>query len=314
MAAAVSTEREMKKSPAPAVREASDREILMERVFDAPRELVWTAWTDPKHVDQWWGPNGFRNETFSMDVRPGGMWRYVMHGPDGKDWQNWIRFEEVSKGERLVYSHGDGDSDEPHFHVTVTFEEQGRRTKVSMRSVFPSAEACAAVKKFGAVEGGQQTLARLAGHLPYLADGSAETSMVLTRVFDAPVKLVFDAWSKPEMIARWWGPKGFTLPRCDVDFRTGGAYRMVMRGPDGEENPFHGHYLEIVPNERIVFSAVIENMPGVEVHTTVTFVEENGKTRLTVRQTTPTQKGAADGQMQGWSETLEKLAAALRAA
>lgn len=289
-----------------------DRVILQERVFDAPRALVWKAWTDPKHLDQWWGPNGFRNETFSLELRVGGVWRFVMHGPDGKDWQNWIRYEEISEPARLVYSHG-GDGDEPHFHVTVTFAEEGGRTRVSMRSVFPTAEACAAVKKFGAVEGGRQTLARLAGHLPYLIDGSADRSMVLTRLFDAPVATVFAAWTQPKALARWWGPKDFTLPGCEVDFRPGGAYRMVMRDPAGNEYPFHGHYREIVPNERIVFNAVIEDSPGVEVLTTVTFVEEDGKTRLTVRQDIPADEAAGKGQMEGWSGSLEKLAAALEA-
>jgi uncharacterized protein YndB with AHSA1/START domain len=313
MATATRTEREAGKHAAIAAQVSPDREIVQERVFDAPRELVWKAWTDPRHIDQWWGPNGFRNQTFSMDFKVGGTWRFVMHGPDGKDWPNWVRYEEISAPERLVYAHG-GEGDEAHFHVTVIFTEQGRRTKVSMRSVFPTAEACEAVKKFGAIEGGRQTLARLAGHLPYLEDGSADRSMVLTRLFDAPPKLVFEAWSTPAMLARWWGPKGFTLPVCELDFRPGGAYRMVMRGPDGNDYPFHGDFREIVPNQRIVFHAVIEHAPGVEVLTTVTFVEEDGKTRLTVRQDVPAMKEAAAGQRVGWTDQLEKLAAVLRSA
>ncbi len=150
-----------------------DREIVQERVFDAPRALVWKAWTDAKHVDRWWGPNGFRNETFSMDFRVGGLWKYVMHGPDGKVWPNWIRYEEIQAPERIAYAHGAEEGEPAHFHVTVTFvEEEGRRTRVVMRSVFPSVEAVEVVKKFGAVELGKQTLARLAGYLPQLAGGS----------------------------------------------------------------------------------------------------------------------------------------------
>ncbi|MDQ3266877.1 MAG: SRPBCC domain-containing protein [Myxococcota bacterium] len=283
-----------------------DREIVQERMFDAPRELVWRAWTDPAHSDKWWGPNGFRNETSSMDFRVGGAWGFVMHGPDGKRWDNWIRFEEISQPERLVYSHGDGEGAEPAFHVTVTFTQVGRRTKLTMRSLFPTADAAAAVKKFGAVRGGQQTLARLAGYLPGLADGSFEGAMVLSRLFDAPRKLVFDAWSSPQQVMRWWGPKGFTLPVCEMDFRTGGAYRMAMRSPDGTEHPFNGTFQEIVPNERIVFSALIG---GPELRTVVSFVEDDGKTLLTVRQDRPADDEARAGMTQGWSETLEKLGA-----
>jgi uncharacterized protein YndB with AHSA1/START domain len=313
MVATSSSERGAKKSVALTVPDTRDREITVVRIFDAPRELVWKAWTEPEQLDQWWGPNGFRNRTHSMELRVGGAWRYVMHGPDGKDWEDWIKFEELSKPERMVYSHGGGESDQPHFHVTVTFEAQGKRTQVTMRSVFPSAEALAEVKKFGAVEGGLQTLARLAGHLPHLADGSANGAMVLSRLFDVPAKVVFEAWSTAKGLARWWGPKDFTLPSCEVDFRPGGAYRMVMRAPDGTEYPFHGRYQEIVPNRRIVFSAIIDGT-GKEILSTITFAEENGKTLLTVRQETPKDPNAAKGQREGWNGSLEKLASALRAA
>ncbi|MGH6771211.1 MAG: SRPBCC family protein [Xanthobacteraceae bacterium] len=145
----------------------ADREIVLTRVYDAPRDLVWTAWTDPKHVVHWWGPNGFTNTIHEMDVRPGGVWRFIMHGPDGRDYKNRINFIEVKRPERLVYTHGGDDDVEPvNFHVTVTFEDQGGRTKVTLRSVFPTAEERdRVVKEYGAIEGGRQTLARLADYL-----------------------------------------------------------------------------------------------------------------------------------------------------
>jgi uncharacterized protein YndB with AHSA1/START domain len=131
--------------------------------------------------------------------------------------------------------------------------------------------------------------------------------MILTRVFDAPRDLVWKLWTEPEHIVKWWGPKGFTLPGCEMDFRPGGTYRFVMRGPGGQDNPFHGVYREIVRNERIVFTAILDNLPGRELLTTVTFADEGGKTKLTVRQTTPAGE-AGRGQNQGWSETLARLA------
>lgn len=308
-----SPEAKMTKTPTPPATETRDRELTIERTFDAPRELVWTAFTEAKHLDQWWGPNGFCNETSTLELKKGGVWRYVMHGPDGKDWGNWIRFQEIIKGERLVYDHGGDESDEAHFHVTVTFATVGQRTKVSMSSVFPTPGALAAVKKFGAVEGGFQTLARLVGHLTYAKDGRTENAMVLTRIYDAPAKLVFDAWTTAEALKRWWGPTHFDTPEVELDFRVGGAYRMVMRDPAKKRYPFYGTFLEIVPNQRIVFNAIIEHLPGNEVVTTVTFVEEGGKTLLTVRQERPTDAMAARGQTEGWSGQLEKLAAVLTA-
>jgi uncharacterized protein YndB with AHSA1/START domain len=143
------------------------RSIVTTRVFDAPRELVFAAWTDPKHLAQWWGPNGFTTTTHAFDMRPGGVWRFVMHGPDGRDYENRIVYDEIVKPERLVYSHGGAEDVEPvQFHVTVTFEDLGGKTRLTMRAVFPSvAERDRVARDYGAVEGGQQTLARLAEHI-----------------------------------------------------------------------------------------------------------------------------------------------------
>ena len=143
----------------------ADREIVFTRVLDAPRELVFKAWTDPRHVAQWWGPRGFTTTIHEMDVRPGGVWRFIMHGPDGVDYKNKIVFLEVVKPERLVYIHGD-DGDGPEFHTTVTFDEQDGKTRLTMRGLFGSAaERDQAIDEFGAIEGGKQTLERLAEHL-----------------------------------------------------------------------------------------------------------------------------------------------------
>jgi uncharacterized protein YndB with AHSA1/START domain len=143
------------------------RTLVTTRVFDAPRELVFAAWSDPNHLAQWWGPNGFTTTTHTFDKRPGGVWRFVMHGPDGRDYQNRITYDEIVKPERLVYHHGGADDVEPvQFHVTVTFEDVGGKTKLTMRAVFPSAaERDRVVKDYGAAEGAKQTLARLAEYL-----------------------------------------------------------------------------------------------------------------------------------------------------
>ena len=145
----------------------ADREILVTRTFDAPRELVWKAWTDPKHIADWWGPIGFTTTTNSFDLRPDGVWRFVMHGPDGRNYINKIIYIEVVKPERLVYRHaGDEETEPVRFHVTVTFEEQNGKTKLTMRSVFESAAELKRVNDtYGAIEGAKQTIARLAEYL-----------------------------------------------------------------------------------------------------------------------------------------------------
>jgi len=145
----------------------TDREILLTRVFDAPRELVFNAWIDPKHIAQWFGPDGFTTTILEMDVRPGGVWRFIMHGPDGVDYPNKIVYVEIVKPERLVYNHFSEDVDEPgQFHVTMTFAEQAGKTVLSMQMLFETAaERDRVVKEYGAIEGGEQTLDRLAAYL-----------------------------------------------------------------------------------------------------------------------------------------------------
>jgi uncharacterized protein YndB with AHSA1/START domain len=154
------------------------RSIIATRVFDAPRDLVFDAFTDPKHLAQWWGPVGFSTTTHAIDVRPGGIWRFVMHGPDGRDYQNRITYDEVVKPERLVYHHGDGDDVESvRFAVTVTFEDLGGKTRLVMHMLFPSAaERDRVIAEYGADKGLQETLGRLEEHLTQKRWGGAKAS------------------------------------------------------------------------------------------------------------------------------------------
>ncbi len=142
------------------------QELRVTRVFHAPRELVFKAWTDPEHLPKWWGPKGFTTTVQEIDVSPGGVWRYIMHGPDGVDYDNKITYHKIVSPEQLVYSHGDGDVDE-QFHVTVTFAEQANSTtELTMTSRFKSAAYLEkVVKEYGAIEGAKSTLDRLGEQL-----------------------------------------------------------------------------------------------------------------------------------------------------
>ena len=142
----------------------------------------------------------------------------------------------------------------------------------------------------------------------------AERELVITRVFDAPRELVWKAWTEPERMARWWGPRGFTTPVCELDVRPGGAIRIVMHGPDGAEHPMTGVFREIVKPERLVFfSAALdeEGKPLFEGTNTVTFSEQGGKTTLTmvarVIKSTPKAARNLDGMEIGWTQSLERL-------
>ncbi|MBL6936315.1 MAG: SRPBCC family protein [Alphaproteobacteria bacterium] len=144
---------------------ADEPVIEITRLLDAPRELVWECFTDPKHLAHWWGPNGFSITTHSHAARSGGKWDFVMHGPDGTDYNNLVVYTEVTKPERLVYDHRDPGGD-IHFHAVITLTIEGGKTRVVMRSRFPSLAARDhVVREFGAVEGGKQTLDRLGAYL-----------------------------------------------------------------------------------------------------------------------------------------------------
>src|SRR5262245_20671512 len=153
----------------PHASDTSEREMVISRVVDAPRELVWKVWTEPEHVSKWWGPNGFTTTIEVMDVRPGGEWKHTMRGPDGTNYPNHSRFVEVVKPERIVMEHGghrEGGS-AVSFVATWTFEAVGpKQTKVTMRGLFPTAEERdRVIREFGALEGGIQCLARLAEYV-----------------------------------------------------------------------------------------------------------------------------------------------------
>lgn len=144
-----------------------DREIVLSRVFEAPRPLVFAAWTDPDQLCRWFGPDGFTCTTREASLREGGVWRYDMHAPDGTVYASRMSFLTVRAPEILVYDHGyDRDDDPLRFRVTVTFDAQADgKTVVTLRQLHPTAARREAVIGFGAVEFGYQTLAKLAAHL-----------------------------------------------------------------------------------------------------------------------------------------------------
>ncbi|MEY2877907.1 MAG: hypothetical protein RLZZ15_287 [Verrucomicrobiota bacterium] len=126
----------------PAAAGTSDREILSTRLIAAPRAFVWRAWTEPEHLARWWGPKGFTNTFREFEPRPGGHWRFTMHGPDGTDYDNESVFVEVTAPACLVFDHFSN----PKFRVTATFAEEAGGTRVGFLMHFESAAVCAAVR------------------------------------------------------------------------------------------------------------------------------------------------------------------------
>ena len=304
----------------PADASLEGRSIIVSRVFEAPVALVWKAWTTPSLIAKWWGPIGFTTEIEVMDVRPGGLWNHVMVGPDGTRFPNFIRFTEVVPHERICFENGGHQEGGPSvsFLATWTFEAiEIPKTKVTIHLLFPSAaERDRVARDFGAVEGAHQTLARLDEQLGELQPDERE--ITVTRIIDAPRDLVFRFWTEPALLSRWWGPSGFTIPLCEVDLRVGGAYRIVMRGPDNQDYPCVGVYREITPPERLVFTNNAEGADGSEVLTglaQVSFQAVGDKTRLIVqtraRAMVPFARAYLTGMEAGWTQSIDRLQSAL---
>jgi uncharacterized protein YndB with AHSA1/START domain len=284
--------------------------IVMTRVFDAPRALLFEASTKPEHLTRWWGPRRNTLVKCEVDVRPGGAYRFVLRGPDGSDHPFAGEYREVVPPERLVFTQRyDVEPYAKHGStVSIRFEEHGGKTTVTLVQTFESAISRDETLKMGAKAGMFESWDRLAELLASLGAGAAgakKGELVLSRVFDAPRRLVFEAWSKPEHLTRWLPPRGFTMSKATMDFRPGGKFDHAFRGPDGEEYPFDGIYREIVEPSRIVWSGTIHG--GVHVVTTVVFEEHDGKTKLTVHQTYSKESDATRGAPSGWGQSLEKL-------
>jgi uncharacterized protein YndB with AHSA1/START domain len=151
---------------APAETATADREIVVSRVIEAPPELVFEAFTQVRHLSRWWGPEGFSTTTRAFEFRVGGDWDFVMHGPDGTDYQEWISWTQIEPPERIALRHGRYRGDPDAFESVVTLASDGAATRIEMHTVFPTQELRdEAVEKYHAIEGGQQTLSHLAAYV-----------------------------------------------------------------------------------------------------------------------------------------------------
>lgn len=303
-------------------------ELYISRLFDAPRKLVWEAWTDPQKCAVWWGPRGFTLTTEYKDVRTGGSWRYVMHGPDGVDYPNHTKYLEVEKYSRLVYDHGGWDDRPPMFRVTVDFTEVGGKTKMDMVMALPDAEAAKEAKKFIKKAGGDSTWDRLAEYL------SETDRFVINRSFDAPIDLVFDAWTNPKHLAAWIPPTGATMEYVRADIKPGGSSFSRMQWANGSAMYGKAEYLEVQRPHRIVYTQIFcDENENITRHpmaptwpatmlTTVTLTEEGPeRTRVTVdwqvygdatEVERETFHKAKSGMTQGWTGSFDKLEALLQ--
>jgi len=308
------------------------REIRIQRLYDAPLQAVWDAWTDPAQAALWWGPRGYTLTTHSKDVRTGGHWDYTMHGPDGTDYPNTTQYLEVLPLAKLVYDHGGNADQPPMFRVTVLFDEVDGKTRMDMSMRLPTAEAAAQTRVFIKQAGGNATWDRLAEYLAKrLAD---QERFVINRSFEAPLALMFEMWTQPAHIANWTAPTGCEMHFIRADVRVGGGAFYSMSSPGGT---MYGltRYEEIRSPDRIVYTQQFcdehENIARhpmaptwpETMRTTVELSAEGPhRTRVTLTweaagdvtaEELATFTAARGGMTQGWTGSFDKLEAVLAA-
>lgn len=256
--------------------EVTEREIIMSRLLNAPRELVWKVWTQPEHLAKWWGPVGFTATSKNMNLSIDGEWRFVMHGPDGRDYQNRIVFTEIKKHELLKYKHAGDEETEPiSFEVKITFAAEGRKTRLKMVMTFTSAAELARVEKeYGAIEGGIQHIACLE---EYLAQAKTTEPFVIERLLNAPVATVWKAITNKEEIKKWY----FEL----TEFEPEVGFEFSFTG--GTEGKSYLHLCKVTAADKEKKLAYAWHYDGYKGNTEVTFelFAEGDKTRLLLTHT-----------------------------
>ena len=303
----------------------SSGKLVLTRTFDAPRALVWRAWTRPEQAMRWWGPKDFTAPVCRIDLRVGGKLLICMRSPDGKDYWSTGVYREIAEPERLVCT--DSFADEkgnavPASHygmggdwplellVTVTLREQQGKTLLTLEHTgFPDDENSRL-----AGEGWSTSFDKLAETLERTTrfETRGDREIVMTRVFDAPRGRIFEAYTDPRLIPQWWGPARYATTVEKMDVRPGGAWRYVQREADGSQFAFNGVYREVVPSERLVSTFEFEPLPGHVAVDTAVFEDLGDRSRLTVIsvfQSAEDRDGMlSSGAEEGAIETWERLA------
>lgn len=302
--------------------------ISLTRVYDAPLQSVWDAWTDPAEVAQWWGPRGFTLTTHSHDLRTGGHWHYTMHGPDGADYENTTQYIEVEPLQRMVYDHGGHMDRPPLFRVTALFTERSGRTQLDMSMAFATPEIAADMRNFIKKAGGEATWDRLAEYLAKRRAGAEQ--FFISRTFDAAIERVYEMWTDPDHLAQWLPPAGASMRFLRVEPRVGGASFYSMTLANGTVLYGRLTYLSLEQPNCIVYTQQFcdeKEQPirapffthwPLTMLTTVELVSEApDRTRVRLRWE-PQEASAADiaefvnqrgGMTMGWTGSFDKLEA-----
>ncbi len=279
--------------------------LTITRLIDAPVALVFKAWSDPALVMKWWGPGGFTAPTIKIDFRVGGKYLFCMRSPDGQDFWSTGMFKEIVPMQRIVWTDSFADAkgnivpaaqygipgDFPEeTEVTILFEAVGNRTKLTLQHAGLPNQMSEMT-----LSGWTESLVKFDAAVEPSTIAPGRKELVITRTFNATRDLVYKAWTKSDMLAKWWGPKDYDTHVVKLDLRTGGIFHYRMVTPAGDQ--LYGKFVfrEIEAPHRIAFvDSFSDKHEGITRHpmsagwpmellNIVTFEEKDGKTLLTLR-------------------------------
>jgi uncharacterized protein YndB with AHSA1/START domain len=299
---------------------------------------VYKTLTDPKLFPEWWGPRYLTTRVEEFEPRQGGLWRFVQSDPQGNIYAFHGVYHAAKAPELLIYTM-EWEGMPGHVLLNIDrFDELDGQTIYTSRSIFETVEDRDGMLQRGMESGTNEVTERISELLakinmqPRMEKNMTHhegkrRSIKISRIFDAPIELVWERWTDPEKYKCWWGPKDFTAPYAKVDLHPGGKYLSSMRGPDGKEYWSTGTYKEIIEPNRIVCTDSFADEHGnivpatyygmgsdipMEMEVEVTLEDIGGKTRLVLEH-----YGFPEGEMseqtkQGWNESFDKLADCLR--
>ena len=312
---------------------AGKQEIIVTRTYNAPRELVYKALTDPKLIPEWWGPRYLTTKVDKMELKPGGQWRFIQHDPNGNIHRFRGIYHTAKSPELLIYTM-EWNGMPNHVLLNIDrFEEHGSMTICTSRSIFETIEDRDGMLQTGMEDGTREVgdridelLAKLiqqgaAGKNLRQTVGNGRTIKII-REFNVPREKVWQSWTDPDKYMCWSGPKDYSAPYAKIDLRVGGKILSSMRGPDGKDIWSVGTYKEIIDQNRLVITDSfadehgnivpashygIESAFPLELEVDVKFKDLGGKTRMILEHRGIPQ-AYIEPTTEGWNQSFDKLA------
>lgn len=304
--------------------EIKNRTLGTSRIFNASLEIVWKTWSDINHLNNWWGPRGFTQTTAKHEFKENGEWSFVMHGPNGVDYQNNMVYGEIVPMKKIVIRH---DS-QPKFTVTAIFTViDSNRTQVDFIQISENQKICDSIKDF-AILGNVEHQMKFEAEVAKQTGAIPPLEFVTSREFNTDIGTMWKMWTDPNYTMKWLAPKGTTTGKCEMDFRRDGTCHYSIIAPDGSSSWGKNYYIDIVKNLRLIYVTTFSNVQGeitrhpmapewpCELLTTINFINISDlNTKIEIRwypiNAKPSEikcfNEAHTGMMMGWNGSLDQL-------